>query len=325
VQDPSKKQDKLLEHESGFLGDTYAKLQPDAGNSDWLIYFKDFEVFKKSDTFVLDPVKVFLVPEAEKRNIDQADLNELADYFTKAMKDEFQAGHYNLVTEPGPEIMVLRFAITNVEPNGGKTNAVISGSEAVAAHAVVPVPGASMLVPRLKVGRVSIEGQMVDSTSGDVQMAFMTSKSGRRFFSGLKAFQKWGDIDANLTGLGDIVPHAMQVSAMKRIFDFNVMKFGRGEMGAANGMAADGSILTNTEAKEVWVGTTLGYAGLLMSEGMKDEAYKTTRGLYHVIYESKGYWFRTPEAWDITGNFRAGMYMRPTAIWALEMTPPRAK
>ncbi|MCU1250963.1 MAG: hypothetical protein JWQ49_3992 [Edaphobacter sp.] len=26
----------------------------------------------------------------------------------------------------------------------------------------------------------------------------MTSKSGRRFFSGLKAFQKWGDIDAAL-------------------------------------------------------------------------------------------------------------------------------
>ena len=96
-------------------------------------------------------------------------------------------------------------------------------------------------------------------------------------------------------------------------------------MGAANGMSKDGAILTNAEAKEVWVGTTLGYAGLLMSEGMKAEAWKTTWGLYHVIYESKGYWFRTPEAWDITGNFRAGMYMRPTAIWALEMTPPRAK
>ena len=48
-----------------------------------------------------------------------------------------------------------------------------------------------------------------------------------------------------------------------------------------------------------------------MSLGMKDEAWKTTRGLYHVIYEEKGYWYRTPEAWDITGNFRAGMYMRP--------------
>jgi non-lysosomal glucosylceramidase len=129
---------------------------------------------------------------------------------------------------------------------------------------------------------------------------------------------------ANLTGLGDIVPHPMQVSAMKKIFDFNVMKFGDGEMGAANGMAADGTILTNAEAKEVWVGTTEGFSGLLMSEGLKDEAWKTTWGLYHVIYETRGYWFRTPEAWDITGNFRAGMYMRPMAIWALEMTPPRS-
>jgi non-lysosomal glucosylceramidase len=141
----------------------------------------------------------------------------------------------------------------------------------------------------------------------------------------IQADQLAGQWYANLTGLGDIAPYAMQVSALKKIFAFNVMKFGNGEMGAANGMGVDGSILSNDEAKEVWVGTTAGYAGLLMSDGMKDEAYKTTWGLYHVIYESKGYWFRTPEAWDITGNFRAGMYMRPMAIWALEMTPPRVK
>jgi hypothetical protein len=196
AQEPSKKQDKLLTQESGFLGDDYSKLQPDPGNSDWLTYFKNPDVLKNSNTFVLDPVKVFLVPEAQQRDIDPADLAKLADYFTKAVKDELQAGHYNLVTEPGPGVMVLRFAITHVEPNGGKANAMLSGTEAVAAHAVVPVPGASMLVPRLKVGRVSIEGEMVDSQSKEVEMAFMTSKSGRRVFSGIKAFQKWGDIDA---------------------------------------------------------------------------------------------------------------------------------
>jgi non-lysosomal glucosylceramidase len=93
-------------------------------------------------------------------------------------------------------------------------------------------------------------------------------------------------------------------------------------MGAANGMNADGSPIDNVQAKEVWAGTTLGFAALLESEGMKDEAYKSAWGLYHVIYETKGYWFRTPEAWDITGNFRAGMYMRPAGIWAMEMTKP---
>jgi len=39
-----------------------------------------------------------------------------------------------------------------------------------------------------------------------------------------------------------------------------------------------------------------------------------------VIYEKKGYWFRTPEAWDVEGNYRASMYMRPAAVWALQMT-----
>jgi hypothetical protein len=195
-QEPSKKQDKLLTQESGFLGDVYSKLGPDPGNSDWLIYFRNPDVLKKSNTFLLEPVKIFFVPEVQQRDIDPADQAKIAGYFTRAINDALLAGHYNLVTEPGPGVMVLRLAITNVEPNGGKSNAVASGTEAVVAHAVVPVPGASELVPRLKVGKVSIEGEMVDSASGEVEMAFMTSKSGRRFFSGLKAFQKWGDIDA---------------------------------------------------------------------------------------------------------------------------------
>jgi non-lysosomal glucosylceramidase len=90
-------------------------------------------------------------------------------------------------------------------------------------------------------------------------------------------------------------------------------------------MAADGQVINNEQAREVWAGTTFGFAALLISEGMRDEGYKSAWGLYHVIYESKGYWFRTPEAWDITGNFRASMYMRPTGIWAMEMTQPPPK
>ncbi len=143
----------------------------------------------------------------------------------------------------------------------------------------------------------------------------------------VQADQLAGQWYANMTGLGDLVPREMQLAAAKKIFEFNVMKFGGGEMGAANGMTADGSIIRdNEQAPEVWVGTSFGFAALLLSEGMKDEAYRTAWGLYHVIYESKGYWFRTPEAWDVDGNFRASMYMRPASVWAMEMIPqPPAK
>jgi non-lysosomal glucosylceramidase len=139
----------------------------------------------------------------------------------------------------------------------------------------------------------------------------------------IQADQLAGQWYANMTGLGDLVPREMQVSALKKIYANNVMKFGKGEMGAANGMAADGSIIRdNEQAQEVWVGTSFGLAALLLSEGLKDEAYHTAWGIHHVIYESKGYWFRTPEAWDDNGNFRASMYMRPAAVWAMEMTSP---
>jgi non-lysosomal glucosylceramidase len=98
------------------------------------------------------------------------------------------------------------------------------------------------------------------------------------------------------------------------------MKFANGEMGAVNGMAPNGTVLkSNEQVQEVWTGTTFSVASLMLGEGMTKEAYQTAWGLYHVTYETKGYWFRTPEAWDITGNYRASMYMRPGAIWAMEM------
>ena len=138
----------------------------------------------------------------------------------------------------------------------------------------------------------------------------------------IQADQLAGQWYANMTGLGDLYPKQMQLSAAKKIYATNVMKFGKGEMGAANGMAADGSIIRdNEQAQEVWVGTSFGLAALLLSEGLTKEAYHTAWGIHHVVYETKGYWFRTPEAWDDTGNFRAPMYMRPAAVWAMEMIP----
>jgi non-lysosomal glucosylceramidase len=139
----------------------------------------------------------------------------------------------------------------------------------------------------------------------------------------VQADQLAGQWYANMTGLGDLVPRDMQLKALKKIYDFNVMKFAKGEMGAVNGMGADGSIITtNEQVQEVWTGTTFGVAALMLSDGMKDEGYRTAWGVFHTTYETKGYWFRTPEAWENTGYYRASMYMRPAAIWAMEMTSP---
>jgi len=142
----------------------------------------------------------------------------------------------------------------------------------------------------------------------------------------IQADQLAGQWYANMTGLGDLVPRDMQIKALKKIYDLNVMKFANGEMGAVNGIAPDGKLVTsNQQVQEVWTGTTFGLAALMLSDGLKDEGYRTAWGVYHTTYETRGYWFRTPEAWEQSGYYRASMYMRPAAIWAMEMTAPPAQ
>jgi hypothetical protein len=179
---------------SGFLED-YSKLAPDPKNGDLLLYEKDRDALKKYNKFIFNPVTIYLLPEAQNRGIDPDDLERLAIYFRQAVSDELEkSGGYKVVTDSGPDVVVLNVAITNVEPTGGKQNAAVKGAATAATIGVAP--GTSLLVPRLSVGKVSIEGEMLDSVSGERQVAFVTSKGGRRWFSGFNAFKKWGDIEA---------------------------------------------------------------------------------------------------------------------------------
>jgi non-lysosomal glucosylceramidase len=136
----------------------------------------------------------------------------------------------------------------------------------------------------------------------------------------IMADQLAGQWYANLTGLGDLVPARMRQSAMRKVFDYNVKKYAGGGLGALNGMSADGTPLTiNEQVQEVWIGTTFAVASEMMAEGLTQEGYDTAKGIYNGVYERFGYWFRTPEAWGLDGHYRAGMYMRPGAIWAMEI------
>jgi non-lysosomal glucosylceramidase len=59
----------------------------------------------------------------------------------------------------------------------------------------------------------------------------------------------------------------------------------------------------------------------MLSEGMREQAFQTAQGVYNVVWKDRGYFFRTPEAYDSRGLYRASMYMRPGAIWSMEMVP----
>lgn len=123
-----------------------------------------------------------------------------------------------------------------------------------------------------------------------------------------------------LTDLPPVVPLDQARSALETVVALNVRGFAGGQMGAVNGMFLDGRVDESSEhSQEVWAGTTYGLAALLGHLGLWEEAWQIAWGVYRTTYETHGLWFRTPEAWDRAGHFRASLYLRPLAIWALEV------
>ncbi|MFX1282987.1 MAG: GH116 family glycosyl hydrolase [Promethearchaeota archaeon] len=140
----------------------------------------------------------------------------------------------------------------------------------------------------------------------------------------IMADQLGGQWYCDATDLEPIVSENHILSALQKIYNYNVLKFADGQMGAVNGMRPDGDIdKTSEQSQEVWTGTTYALTAFMIHRGMIDEAWNTAWGIYNVVYNTnstynRGYWYRTPEAWDVTGNYRASMYMRPLSIWAIE-------
>ncbi len=143
----------------------------------------------------------------------------------------------------------------------------------------------------------------------------------------IMADQLVGQWYAGAIGLPDVAPKERIRAALQTVYDFNVMRFADGQMGAVNGMRPDGRQDTSSmQALEVWSGTTYALAALMLQEGLTEQGWQTAHGAYNVTYVTHGLWFRTPEAWTKDGRFRVGGYMRPQSIWAIEYAldhPPR--
>ena len=132
------------------------------------------------------------------------------------------------------------------------------------------------------------------------------------------ADQLAGQWYADATGLGDVAARDRVELALRTIFERNVEGFAGGEMGAVNGVRPGGEVDESSEqSPEVWVGTTYALAAFMLGRGLAAEGWRTAWGAYNVTY-NRGLWFRTPEAYDRAGNFRASLYLRPLAIWAIE-------
>nr|XP_022910294.1 non-lysosomal glucosylceramidase [Onthophagus taurus] len=118
----------------------------------------------------------------------------------------------------------------------------------------------------------------------------------------------------------EVFPENHVKSSLKTIFENNVLKFAKGQMGAVNGFLTTGKVdKISVQSEEMWTGVTYGLAANMIYEGMVDEAFQTAGGLYKTMRDKLGLAFETPEALYEKNYYRSIGYMRPLSIWSMQL------
>jgi hypothetical protein len=99
---------------SGFLPD-YSKLQPAAdreGVRSWVNRSADYRQYSK---IMFHPTVVVVTPGPDYKGVQPDALKRMTDNFAEAFKSAL-APAYQIVNEPGPDVLQVRLAITGVQP-----------------------------------------------------------------------------------------------------------------------------------------------------------------------------------------------------------------
>ncbi|GJQ71601.1 hypothetical protein Trydic_g11303 [Trypoxylus dichotomus] len=118
----------------------------------------------------------------------------------------------------------------------------------------------------------------------------------------------------------ELFPKANVDSSLQTVFRNNVMLFGNGNMGAANGFTTSGKVdVCTIQSEEAWTGVTYALASTMIYEGMIEEAWHTAGNMHLTMKDKLGLSFDTPEALYEDKYYRAIGYMRPLSIWSIQL------
>ncbi len=178
---------------SGFLGD-YDQLRRADEFSEFVWgYTRRPLILREYDRAMVDPVLVSFHAEARGVAIDPQRLAELTTYFREAVIEELgKVREIELVDAPGPGVMRMRLAITDIEVARGAAN--VGGKVLGAATA-----GVGFLVPNVDVGGATMECEVIDAESGERLVAVVDTDRGRRMFN-FKGMTAMGDAKSALRG-----------------------------------------------------------------------------------------------------------------------------
>ncbi len=169
-------EEKVYIH-SGFL-DNYSRLEADPNFYDIQVWQNDRVDISRYSKFMFDEPEIIISPEC-KFEVTDEDKRLFSEYFKKALTD-IVGKRYTVVDKPGPDVLRVRTAVTNVKPVDGMTNLISNAA----------------IKMNIDLGKASMEAEFLDSRSNKTVMMWVDTRQGAKFFNAFEGIDKWGHVKA---------------------------------------------------------------------------------------------------------------------------------
>ena len=204
----------------GFLSD-YSKLTPEGGKSEAFVYRNPHVERSRYEKVMVDRIQLFFKDDATYKGIDPTELKDLTDYFHQAIVKALE-DTYPVVEEPGPDVVRLRIAVTDIVP---------TKPEASVVTLVVPFvwlgeAGAGVAEGEAGstpfVGEATVEMEALDSETSEQIGAYIETRVGKKYHwtkgvgtavkDYLKAYSTWAYAKQAMDGWARLIRERMDAA-----------------------------------------------------------------------------------------------------------------
>ena len=162
---------------SGEVLGSKSGLKRDTTNKDALVYVRPGYDIGKYNKFRIDPVRIKAVGK-DMSKLDHEDRTTLKKYLYEAVRKELVEGGYQVVTKSGPDIVGIRFTLTDVNAGNPYLNVIMLTGPGIAPD----------------IGGVTIESEFYDTSNNQVNAIAIVGAEGARKFNLSAIKGRWGDV-----------------------------------------------------------------------------------------------------------------------------------
>lgn len=160
---------------SGFLSD-YSKLQRNfAGQMVYSYLAPDApDRMANYSALMIDQPEIFVSPDSQYKGIKPDDMKQLADAFRNAMVQEL-VDTYTIVDQPGPNVLYLRFAFTNLQVKKHRRRLLGYTPIGLVVHAVKS--GVTDITSKIDLKGITVEMELLDSATEEQFAALLETRA----------------------------------------------------------------------------------------------------------------------------------------------------